>query len=455
MKKITLILITIFLSLLFSTASRADAEWSYTVRPGDNLWNFSQKYLHSIDYWSKLAKYNKIKKPKALPPGTILHVPVAWLRQPPQAVNVVLVFGLVELRRASQPGRVALEAGMRIKVNDRVISKQGSALFELANGSQLRILPNSELVFDALTVFEDSGMVDTRIRLERGRINSKVPKLKHKKSRYEIITPAAVTSVRGTEFWVAMDAETRQMFTEVPEGRVSVANDEGQQEVASGYGINLKQGEVPPPPVKLLPATKIEPINTPIVSSSQLFRWAALPGAEKYRVSFFKRVATSASASSVPYVQIIESVTQKTEYRFTGFDKGVYRLVVNGISQEGMRGLSAGLDISSQPLEAPELEVEQDKKSVQLSWPMQENADGYRIKISRQTLLGAKEEVITQSATEYAFTLSGAKQHSVTVEAVVDNMPGQASETVELVYRSRFYDALKRLGPFIILAPLL
>jgi len=186
-KKSTLILITVFLSLLFSTTPRADAEWSYTVRPGDNLWSFSQKYLHSIDYWSKLAKYNKIKKPKALPPGTILHVPVAWLRRPPQAVSVALVFGLVELQRASQLGRVALEAGMRIKVNDRVISKQGSALFELANGSQLRILPNSELAFDALTAFEDSGMVDTRIRLERGRIYSKVPKLKHLDSNNKCI----------------------------------------------------------------------------------------------------------------------------------------------------------------------------------------------------------------------------------------------------------------------------
>jgi len=41
-----------------------------------------------------------------------------------------------------------------------------------------------------------------------------------------------------------------------------------------------------PPPVKLLPAKKIEQINMPIVTSSQLFRWAVLPGAKKYRVSF-------------------------------------------------------------------------------------------------------------------------------------------------------------------------
>jgi hypothetical protein len=99
--------------------------------------------------------------------------------------------------------------------------------------------------------------------------------------------------------------------------------------------------------------------------------------------------------------------------------------------------------------------VEQDEKNVQISWPSQDNADAYRIKIVRQTLLGAKEEVITQSATEYAFTLSGVKHHSITVEALAGSMPGQESETIELVYKSRFYEALKRLVPFIVLAPLL
>jgi hypothetical protein len=367
----------------------------------------------------------------------------------------VLVFGLVELQRASQVERLELESGMRIQVNDRVISKQGSALLELANGSQLRILPNSELTFNVLTAFEDSGMVDTRIRLERGRIYSKVPKLKHKKSRYEIITPAAVTSVRGTEFRVEMDVKTRQMFTEVPEGHVSVSNDDGEQRVANGYGISLKQGEAPPPPVKLLPATEIQQISMPIVTASQLFHWSALPGAKEYRVSFFKGVVSSASAPSRSYVQIKESVTQQTEYRYTEFDRGLYKLVVTGISQQGMSGLSAELDISAQPLEVPEIEVAQEEKNVQLSWPKQDNAEAYRIKIVRQTLLGAKEEVITQPATEYAFTLSGMKQHSITVEALADNTPGPASEAIELVYRSRLYEALKRMGPFLVLAPLL
>ena len=455
MKKITLILITILLSLLFSTAPRADAEWNYTVRPGDNLWNFSQKYLRSIDYWSKLAKYNKIKNPKALPPGTILHVPVSWLIQPPQAVSVMLVFGLVELRRASHTGGIALEAGMRIQVNDRVVSKEGSALLELANGSQLSILPNSELAFDVLSAFEESGMVDTRIRLERGRIYSQVPKLKNEKSRFEIITPAAVTSIRGTEFRVVMDATAQQMFTEVPKGLVSVSNEDGQQNVPKGYGIGVKTGEAPLPPIKLLPMTEIDQINMPIVTSSRLFRWAAIPGAKNYRISLFKQTSSSASHAPLSYVQIMESITPQTEYRYAHFDKGQYRLAVTGISPLGMSGLSAELDISALPLEAPELEVEQDEKSVQLSWPKQENAEAYRIKIVRQTLLGVKKEVITQSATEYAFTLSGAKRHSITVEALVSSTSGQASETVELVYRSRFYDALKRLGPFIVLAPLL
>lgn len=455
MKKSALIVISTFLFLLFSTALKADAEWSYTVRPGDNLWNFSQKYLRSIEYWPKVAEHNNIQKPKGLPPGTVLRVPVAWLKQPPQAVTVLLVFGVVELHRASDSAGGMLERGMEIQVNDRVVSKEGSALLELANGSQLRILPNSELAFDVLTAFEESGMVDTRIRLERGRIHSQVPKLKNEKSRYEIITPAAVTSIRGTEFRVVMDATAQQMFTEVSKGLVRVSNKDGQQNVAKGYGIGVKPGEAPSPPVKLLPMTEIAQIDSPIVTPSHLFHWAAIPGAKKYRVSLFKQVKSSASRGSLSFVQIMESTTAQTEYRYTDFDTGQYKLAVTGISPMGMSGLSAELGIIVQTLEAPKLEVEQDEKSVQLRWPKQENADAYRITIARQTLFGLKKEVIIQSATEYAFILSGTQRHSITVDALVGHMPGPASEAVELVYRSRFYDALMRLGPFIVLAPLL
>ncbi len=57
---------------------------------------------------------------------------------------------------------------------------------------------------DSLGSFDASGMVDTSVRLKKGRVENRVAPQKPD-SRYRIITPAAVAAVRGTEFRVGGD----------------------------------------------------------------------------------------------------------------------------------------------------------------------------------------------------------------------------------------------------------
>ena len=61
----------------------ADEDWVYTTRPGDTLWDISKTYLVGVEYWPKVQKYNAIKNPKLLPPGSRLLIPVSWLKQQP------------------------------------------------------------------------------------------------------------------------------------------------------------------------------------------------------------------------------------------------------------------------------------------------------------------------------------------------------------------------------------
>jgi len=69
------------------------------------------------------------------------------------------------------------------------------------NGSQLRIMPNSTVALSALT-YEDTGVetvINTQIDLRSGRVIGNVHKLSAA-SKYEVKSPKAVATVRGTRY---------------------------------------------------------------------------------------------------------------------------------------------------------------------------------------------------------------------------------------------------------------
>ena len=66
-------------TLLLCLPARAVAdEWIYTVKPGDNLWNLSERHLTGVQYVQRLQQMNRIKDPYVIPPGKKLRIPVAW-----------------------------------------------------------------------------------------------------------------------------------------------------------------------------------------------------------------------------------------------------------------------------------------------------------------------------------------------------------------------------------------
>ena len=52
-------------------------EWTYTVRPGDNLWTISRDYLRSDRTGRGLQSRNRVADPYRLQPGTYLRIPFA------------------------------------------------------------------------------------------------------------------------------------------------------------------------------------------------------------------------------------------------------------------------------------------------------------------------------------------------------------------------------------------
>ncbi|WP_197485969.1 FecR domain-containing protein, partial [Oleiphilus sp. HI0061] len=89
------------------------------------------------------------------------------------------------IKRASKSVFKLLKTNMNIRVGDEVATKKGNVLIEFADSSTIRLEENSNLVFNKLSHFGKTGMVDTRLRLKRGSLSTEVTPLV-KGSRYEI-----------------------------------------------------------------------------------------------------------------------------------------------------------------------------------------------------------------------------------------------------------------------------
>ena len=75
------------------SGSVAAADWIYVVKPGDNPWDLTARYLDGIRYWPRIQALNGITRPTTIPPATGLRIPLAWLRARPAVAKVAYLDG--------------------------------------------------------------------------------------------------------------------------------------------------------------------------------------------------------------------------------------------------------------------------------------------------------------------------------------------------------------------------
>jgi ferric-dicitrate binding protein FerR (iron transport regulator) len=92
---------------------------------------------------------------------------------------------------------IAAASGMQILVGDKIQTSQKSRVtVELIDGSELTLSEGSSIVIDrAMT-----SVADSMIELFKGRLRSLVNMAPGKATGFEVHTPNAVASVRGTDF---------------------------------------------------------------------------------------------------------------------------------------------------------------------------------------------------------------------------------------------------------------
>lgn len=369
----------------------AQDEFLYTVQPGDSAWTITARYLRDPSHWVGLRANNQLRG-DLLRPGQILRIPQPWLRLTTPQARLVTLQGDVLLN--SGTGWTPARADTRLPPGAWLrTAASGTATLGLADGTLVLVRPGSELRLvpldaaqlaawvkaqaatpaapatpsDRPTPRPAADVAPVRIELLRGGLESQVQP-QSGNGRFEIRTPSAVTTVRGTEFRIS--AEGNSSRAEVVHGAVAFGNGHGQVALAKATGSHATAGAEPATAIPLLPGPDLQAIADRVSPAQlQALVLPALSGAVAYRIQWL---------TDIPPDRLLLDRRQDTALQpgDPGLADGRYRLRVRGIDTLGLEGLSGErtLDITTPPPpapappRAPRLDVHRSDQRLVLRW---------------------------------------------------------------------------------------
>jgi hypothetical protein len=361
--------------LLCGTPALA-ADFAYEVRPGDNPWNLTQRYLKDISYWPRIQQYNRISEPRRMVPGSRLLIPEQWLRLQTREVRIDAVRGDVTIAVADGSSRPA-QAGDRLEPGSRLVTGEaGSAALAFADGSRVQLRPRSELGVQQSADFAAGAGSWVRLELLRGSVDSLVAPRSGPAGRFEIQTPAAVAAVRGTQFRV--HADERSARSEVLEGRVAFGNEAGSQALDAGQGASAQAGGGVTPPRALLPAPVAQPLFADRLPVNLPF--PPLDGARAYRV----QVTADGRFDTV----VSDRTGDRPAVVAADLPDGDYHVRVRGIDADGFEGRDGewALKVDARPeppvLVEPAPAARVSDERPQLRWSRARPDESWRLQIA-------------------------------------------------------------------------
>lgn len=393
---------------LFISSQLFANDWLYTVRPNDSASSIGNKYLINPYRIDEVLKYNQIDNVQALTAGTVLKVPMQMLKFGPARVQVVSVQGQVEFLRNNQIQ--SLTTAHTIRLGDKILTKDnGSAMLRFADKSELLLGSNSELVFDVLTRWGRTGMVDSKMRLLKGSAEGRVEKLQGPGAHFEVHTPSAVATVRGTEFRVRIDRDNVSVtYNEVSEGKVKVDNQVSDLLIPQGFGVVSEAGKAADEAIELLEAPDFEQALDLYPAKPVTIAWSKNPQAQAYRVELF--------ADNQYKQQLKTYLVKSTSINFNQVESGSYAVRVRAVDANGLEGLDAKheFQLNQAPMAPHGLSAQETNlvgQELQLNWLPLENAENYEVEVAR-------DEDFSD-----VFVVEPAVENSKTITA--DRLPGK------------------------------
>lgn len=348
-------------------------EWIHVIERGDTLLALKARWLRHEARWQALQKLNRITDPRRLTPGAPLRIPVAMLREEPAQAEVQHTHGEVWFERGAAR-RQLLETTTVLLGGDTVITgKQSSASVRFADGSRMLIGPESRFQFERMSRLGPAGTADSRLRLDAGSLETRVPPAKPP-ARLQIRTPTANLGVRGTEFRSRVDSA--RTWLEVLEGRVAAE----AQSVAAGFGVVATAGGIGAP--RALPAAPDLSALPDRVERLPLQLSLGVPaGATRYRAQVF--------AADAPDQLLLDGLFDQAVAQWLESPAdGRYEVRVRALDAEGLEGVASrkAFTIRARPeppfLLRPRAGERLPQESVTLSWSRNPEAASYRLQIS-------------------------------------------------------------------------
>lgn len=394
--RLSALLLLVASPVLAAPPAPVDApEWRYTLRPSDTLIGVSERYLARPQEWPRLQRLNGITNPYRLVPGSALRIPLAWMRHEPAPAAVVAVAGDARVTLPGAPER-PLQSGEQLGAGAAVVTGAHSSItLRLADGSLVVLQPGARMALDTLSVYAGGGMVDSRLRLQQGRVEVGANPDRKPGGRLQVITPSAVAAVRGTRFRVA--AETDVTREETLEGAVGLAASGREVRVAAGLGSLAQAGRPPTPPVALLPAPDLSALPGRLDALPLRFEIPDLPGAEAWH----GQIAPDARFERI----VLEQTATAPKLSFGDLPDGLYTLRVRGADAQGLHGRDAlhAFELDARPFPplvvGPGARVRTSRPALQ--WSPVVGAHAYRVELARD--VGFTEPLQAQRTADSRF----------------------------------------------------
>ena len=357
----------------------SQAEWQYTVRPGDNLIQFANRHLINPDDWRVLQSLNQIKNPKRLQTGKQIRVPLVLLKQTPASAEVVLASGQAGIVKADNSVQ-NVTIGQQLGAGTALMTGANSKLnIKFADGSIVSMQPNSTMKLDTLSMYSGGGMVDTKLRLQQGKLETEANPAHTRGNQMQIITPSAVAAVRGTKFRVSTDDVS--IHQETLEGQVALVAAGEEVAVDKGFGSLSEGGNAPLPPVLLLPAPATENLAQKLDALPVTFNMPAQEGA----VAWLGKVSSDEKFNNIT----AENLSQGSHLSFNDIPDGKYFLKVRAKDKLGLEGYDASHEflLNAQPfapaVTAPAPAAIVRDANPELIWTKIEQANAYLLELAR------------------------------------------------------------------------
>ncbi len=341
-KKFNKIMALALIACASNTALADTGEWVYQTYPGDTLTNIAGRYLANPDDWPALklrnvtnaemgsalsTRGNIVDPAKLLAPGISVSMPLRLMRNGVASAKIASLKGKVE-RVAADGSAKQIDSSVVINQGDTLRTGDASTvLLQFADGSQAFMLANSKMTMTELRAYTTTGIADTRLKLDSGRIETAVKPLING-ARYEVQTPATQIGVRGTNFRVAADPAFGR--TEVIEGKVATEASAQKVDLPAGFGSKTETGKPPAPPVELLPQPNLDKNPAEMQRLPIQIAWADVPKAVSYRAQV--------SADTTFSTLVSDTVFNTAEAKFDDLPDGKYAVKVRAIDPAGLEG---------------------------------------------------------------------------------------------------------------------